>query len=140
MAKPYSQELRERVKLAVESGQTQSEVAARFGIGTATVERYMARWRKTGSLAPDKFGGHKKHRLAAHSDTVLKLVREGPDQTLAKLGGELEKVNIVVSRSALDRFLKASGLSYKKNAVRGGAQAQGRGRGQSRGARSAQGS
>jgi transposase len=45
-------DLRERVVAAVDAGATQPEAAARFGVGLRTVERYLARRRATGSLAP----------------------------------------------------------------------------------------
>jgi putative transposase len=118
MAKPYSQDLRKRVKQAVDEGHAQSTVAKMFKIGTATVERYMARWRQTGSLAPAKFGGHMKHKLAEHADKVKALIKAEPDQTLAELQIKLEEAKIKVSVAAIDRFLKASKITYKKNAVR----------------------
>ena len=118
MAKPYSQDLRKRVKQAIDEGHAQSTVAKMFKIGTATVERYMARWRETGSLAPDKFGGHMKHKLAEHADKVKAWVKAEPDQTLAELHAKLEEAKIKASVSSLDRFLKASKITYKKNTVR----------------------
>ena len=47
-------DLRERVVAAVDDGMTQPQAAARFGVGLRTVERYLARRRATGSLAPDE--------------------------------------------------------------------------------------
>jgi transposase len=44
-------DLRERVVAAVDAGLTQAQAAARFGVSLRTVERYLARWRTTGSLA-----------------------------------------------------------------------------------------
>lgn len=129
MARPYSQDLRERVKRAIEAGQTQAAVAERFQIGIATVERYVARWRKTGSVAPAKVGGHKPHKLAEHADTVTALVAAEPDQTLDAVLDHLAGQGIKASRSALHRFLTAAGLHYKKNPLRRGAEAPGRGRG-----------
>lgn len=118
MAKPYSLDLRERVKQAVDEGHTHDDVAAMFKIGIATVERYLGRWRQTGSLAPAKFGGHMRHKLAEHEAAVRKLVEDQPDQTLRELCDRLGGIGIEVSKSALDRFLRASGLTYKKNSVR----------------------
>jgi putative transposase len=118
MAKPYSQDLRERVIEAVEAGHTQSEAARMFKISLRTVVGYMSLWHTTGKVAPKKFGGHKKHRLAEHADTVKALVKAAPDQTLAELQDRLDEAGIEVSKSALDRFLKASKITYKKNAVR----------------------
>ncbi|MGY1711802.1 helix-turn-helix domain-containing protein [Geodermatophilus sp. SYSU D00758] len=47
----YSVDLRERVVAAVDSGMTQEQVAAVFGVSVRSVERYLARRRATGSLA-----------------------------------------------------------------------------------------
>lgn len=114
MAKPYSEDLRERVKQAVDEGHTHMAVAKMLRIGIATVERYLDRWRRTGSLAPDKFGGHKTHKLSKHADRVKQLVEAEPDQTLAELQAKLADDKIMVSVSGLDRYLKAEGLTYKK--------------------------
>ena len=45
-------DLRERVVAAVDAGMTQPAAAARFGVSLRTVERYLARRRSTGGLAP----------------------------------------------------------------------------------------
>lgn len=127
MAKPYSEDLRERVKQAVDEGHPHMAVAKMLRIGIATVERYLERWRRTGSLAPDKFGGHKTHKLSKHADRVKQLVEAEPDRTLVELQAKLAEDKIMVSVSALDRYLKAEGLTYKKNAVRHRTKARRRG-------------
>lgn len=114
MAKPYSQDLRERVIAAVEAGHTQTDVATMLKIGRRTVVNYVTRWRTAGHVKPDKFGGHKKHKLADHADKVKSLVEAEPDQTILELHAKLEAAKIRVSTSAVDRFLRASGLTYKK--------------------------
>jgi transposase len=48
----YSMDLRTRVVAAVDAGMTQAQAADRFGVSLRTVERYLARRRATGSLAP----------------------------------------------------------------------------------------
>jgi transposase len=118
MARPLADDLRERVVQAVERGRTQAEVAACFGLGLRTVERYLSRWRENGQIARGKFGGHKKHLLAAHAERVCKLVTAAPDLTLAALCQRLAAQGVKVSTSALDRFLRASDFTYKKNAGR----------------------
>jgi transposase len=115
MGKPYSVDLRERVREAIDSGETHMAVAGMFQIGIATVERYVARWKRTGSLAPDKFGGHMRYKLAEYKEKVMAIVKAEPDQTLMELQEKLACSGIEVSKSALDRFLKALDLSYKKN-------------------------
>lgn len=47
-----SMDLRERVVAAVDAGMTQQQAAERFAVSVRSVERYLARRRATGSLAP----------------------------------------------------------------------------------------
>jgi transposase len=118
MARPLADDLRRCVVRAVESGMTQVEVAETFGLGVRTIRRYLSRWRENGQFARGKFGGHKKHLLAQHAEQVDKLVTAAPDLTLAALCQRLAAQGVKVSTSALDRFLRATGLTYKKNAGR----------------------
>jgi len=118
MAKPYSSDLRERVIEAIEAGHTQSEAAAMLKVCLRTVNDYVRRWRTSGSIKPDKFGGYKPYKLAEHADTVKALIKEEPDQTVAELRAKLEEAEIKASASAINRFLKVSKITYKKNAVR----------------------
>src|SRR5215469_246091 len=118
MARPLADDLRRCVVRAVESGMTQVEVAETFGLGVRTIRRYLRRWRENGQFARGTFGGHKKHLLAKHGEAVGKLVTAAPDLTLAVLCERLAAQEIKVSTSALDRFLRATGLTYKKNAGR----------------------
>ena len=69
----YSMDLRERIVAAVDAGMTQPEAAARFGVGLRTVERYLARRRATGSLAPDeqRHGPEPKKRQRLHASGQL---------------------------------------------------------------------
>jgi transposase len=48
--KAYSPDLRTKVMAAVDAGMSKSEAARTFGIGLATIKRYAARQRDTGSL------------------------------------------------------------------------------------------
>ncbi len=47
-----SMDLRERVVAAIDAGMTQQRAAERFAVSLTSVERYLARRRATGSLAP----------------------------------------------------------------------------------------
>src|SRR3954467_4451474 len=47
----YSMDLRERIVAAVDAGLTQAQAAERFGVSLRTVERYLSRRRRSGSLA-----------------------------------------------------------------------------------------
>jgi transposase len=114
MAKPYSDDLRERAVAAIESGHTREEVAELCNLALSTVGGFIRRKRETGSVSPAKFGGHKTFALAPHTDLVKKLVAEQPDSTLAELKARLAKEKIKVSQSAIFRFLRHLKLPFKK--------------------------
>jgi putative transposase len=57
MAKPYSDDLRERAVAAIESGHTREEVAELYNLALSTVGGFIRRKRETDSVSPAKFGG-----------------------------------------------------------------------------------
>ena len=64
MARPLSMDLRERVVDAVEhGGLSRRQAAERFGVGVSTVIAWVARFRRTGSVAPGQMGGHGPKKL-----------------------------------------------------------------------------
>jgi transposase len=114
MARPYSEDLRARVVGAVEAGASRRAAAARYQVSVSFVVKLVQRWQRTGSLAAGRSGGQRLHRLAGHGELVRQLIVEQPDLTLAELGARLAAQGVRVSRSAIDRFLKAIGLTRKK--------------------------
>jgi transposase len=129
MAKPYSMDLRERVMAAITAGQGREAVALRFEISLSSVGRYIKRFREKGSLAPDKFGGHKRHTLADEEERLRGWIAERPDMTLAEIKERLREIGIKVGQTAISNFLRHLDLTYKKNAARGRAGARGRRKG-----------
>ena len=57
MAKPYSDDLRERVVMALGKGESRRAIAARLRIAPSTVVNWAKRLSETGSVAPARFGG-----------------------------------------------------------------------------------
>jgi transposase len=57
MPKPYSQDLRERVVRTVEAGVSCREAAAIFEVSPSSAIKWVARWRRTGSVAAKPMGG-----------------------------------------------------------------------------------
>ena len=117
MGKPYSDDLRERVVAAIESGDTREEVAELYNMALSTVGGFIKRKRETGSVSPDKFGGYKTFSLEPHTDLVRELVAQQPDRTLAELRDRLAKEQVTVSQSAISRFLHHINLTFKKKSV-----------------------
>lgn len=115
MARPLSMDMRERIAAAVDAGESQNAVAKRFAVSPSCVIKLMQRRQKTGSIAPGQMGGWKDYALAAHDTVVQGLVKAHPDLTLGELQGMLAEEGIRVSRSSVDRFLKARGFTLKKS-------------------------
>lgn len=81
--KAYSMDLRERIVQTVEAGRPQAEVARTFGVGRATVERYVRRHR-IGTLAPRPSPG-RPPRIGPEATGALRAQLEAtPDATLAE--------------------------------------------------------
>ena len=118
MARPYSNDLRERVVAAVEAGDSCRMVAARFGVSVASVVKWAQRFRVTGSVAPGKMGGHVRPKLAPHRTFLAERIAQTPHVTLHGLKAELAARGVEVSHNTIWTFLHREGLRFKKNDVR----------------------
>jgi transposase len=118
MPKPYSNDLRERVVREVEAGASRRSVAGKYHVSVSFVIKLMQQWRMQGSVQPAKFGGYKGYALAEHQKMVRQFLNEKPDITLAELRDRLAEKKIEVGLTAIFRFLRHQGLSYKKNRTR----------------------
>lgn len=114
MARPYSVDLRERVVRVVEAGASRRATAAKFEVSVSFVVKLVQRWRRRGTVRPDRIGGWKRPALAAHAERVRALLAAEPDLTIAELHTRLAAEGIQVSRSGIGRFLAAKGLTRKK--------------------------
>lgn len=116
MARAFSNDLRERVVWAVESGEmSRRGAAAHFGVGVSTAISWVRRYRETGSVAPAQIGGYRPVLLAAHREFVHGRFAAQPELTLRGLQRELAERGIEVSYGAVWDFVHAEGLSFKKN-------------------------
>ena len=117
MAAPLSVDLRKRiVEARTREGLTYEQLAARFGVGRATVDRLLRRWRETGSVEPNQMGGNRGRLIEDESVSVLQaLVEEAPDRTLPDLVEAFEsRTGIRVSRATMGRAVARAGLTRKK--------------------------
>lgn len=128
MAKPYSQDLRERVVAAVAGGQTRHAAAGQFKVSVSSAVRWVQRWQATGEVAAKPTGGSTSP-LEDHEAELLALAQERPDLTLDEFCAELRERAILTSRVSVCRFFARHKLSLKKNAARQRAAARRRGRG-----------
>jgi transposase len=118
MARPYSQDLRERVVASVMGGRSCRATAALFGVSVASVVKWCQRFRATGSAAAYWMGGHRRRVLAGQRERVLARLAEKPDLTLRALVAELVEDGIPASYGAVWRLLAVEGITVKKKPVR----------------------
>src|ERR1700726_3262086 len=119
MARPYSDDLRERVVAAVErDGMSRHKAAAHFGVAVSTAVGWLARFRRTGSVSPGQMGGHKARKISGeHRDWLIERCRTR-DFTLRGLVAELAERGLTVDYHSVWDFVHAEKLSFKKK--RGG--------------------
>jgi transposase len=115
MARPYSQDLRDRVVGSVASGRSCRATAALFGVSVASVVKWSQRWRATGSAAAYRMGGRKPLALRGERVWLLARIAAEPDLTLRALQAELAARGIRVGYSAVWNFFAAEGISFKKS-------------------------
>ncbi len=115
MVRAYSMDLRERVLVAVASGEPVRSVARRFGVSPSFVSKLHTRYRRSGSVAADRQGGDRRsHRIEAHAEWLEKRLREAPDTTLSEFCDGLKGRGLATVPSTVWRFFDRRGLTYKK--------------------------
>ena len=127
MARPYSNDLRERVAAAVASGRSCREVATLFDVSVASAVKWSQRQRATGTAAAKRMGGHRKRLLEPHRALVIERLKAVPDLTLKALVAELAERGIATCPVSVWRLVRSEGMSFKKKPVRRGAGATGGG-------------
>ncbi len=118
MARPYSEDLRERVVAAVERGISRNATAKLFGLSPSCVVKWMQRKKATGSIAAKPMGGRRPLAVAGERVFVLRRMQEKPDLTISALTTELAGRGLKVSRFAVWHFLACEKLTVKKKPAR----------------------
>jgi transposase len=119
MARGYSNDLKVRVVEMVEAGEARREAARVFSVAASTAVRWARQWKETGSVDAKPGTGHERSPLAPHRQWLLELVAGEPDLTLEEICDRLSDVHgLESSQSALCRFYRRCGVSYKKNRAR----------------------
>jgi transposase len=117
MPAPLSQDLRDRIVRAVESGSSIRQAALRFDVSPSAAVKLMQRVRETGSPAPARFGGHRRPILDEHETLVRAIVDEEADITLVEIQTELRRHGVIVrAASTIHRWLRRANLTHKKRA------------------------
>ena len=109
MAKPYPQELRDRVLAAYDRGMKTKAIAMLFQVSPAWARRLKQRRRETGQTTPRPMGGVTVVKI--EMDRLRQLLQQQPDATTVELH---QRLNVDCSVSAVDMALRRLGWSYKK--------------------------
>jgi transposase len=114
MAGPFSNDLRERVAVAVAEGRSCRFVAELFHVSPSSVSRWSQRRRTTGSAAAKPMGGVRRNALGDHRDWLRDRIKQKPDLTLRALKSELVVRGASVSIWVIWKFCVSEGFSFKK--------------------------
>ncbi len=115
--KPYSQDLRERVIATVnELKRSQAQIASRFHIGQSTLEKWLRRYRETGSYAALPHGDGNPRALAGCETFLKPQLKKQPDASLNELCEHVAMTKgVQVSPSMMCRELQRLNLPRKKS-------------------------
>jgi transposase len=114
MPAPMSRDLRERIVRAVSEGSSVRQAAARFAVSPSAAIKLMQRVRRTGSVAPDRYGGYRRPLLEPHEAELRSIVARKPDITLAEIRDVLLSQGVSASVTTVHYTLRRLGLRHKK--------------------------
>ena len=116
MAKPYSQDLRDRVIEAVERGKLSRRAAARhYEVSESVAIKWLERLERHGSREPVGHGGHRASKLMPHRDFLEAARAEKSDVTLQALCDRLlAERGVKADTSMMSRFFRRIGVTVKK--------------------------
>jgi transposase len=117
MAKPYSNDLREKIILAFKrNGYSKFAIAKMFGVSYDFVNDLVKLVEKTGSVTPKPKGGGYPAKITLEAVELMKeLISQSPDITLRELQSQLKgQIKIEVSAVSIHRALAKENLNLKK--------------------------
>lgn len=116
MGRPYSQDLRERVIAAVDTGTGAYAAAPVFRVSVSYIYKALIRRRTTGEVTARPSGGGPKPKLAPHDEALRARVAAHPDATLEELQAWLTaERRVTVSIGCLWNRLNFLKLPLKKS-------------------------
>ena len=112
--KAYSEDLRQKIVQAIESGLSKSQAACLFNVSLSSVKRYARIVREGESLKPGK-GSGRPPKMGENEERLLQEdVRERPTATIRERRLFLESVtDKTFSNPTVGRLLKRLGFSQK---------------------------
>jgi len=118
MSRAYSEDLRIRLVRLVENGASARSAARLFGVSASTSIKWMQRWRREKSVAPNPVRGHRRPLLEEHADWLLELIETKSDLTLEEIRAKLKTHGVRVSLWTVWSFFDRRDVSFKKKRLR----------------------
>jgi len=116
--KPLSLDLRQRIRDALQGGQSREQVAARFCVSLSSVQRIKRQWKEHQHLEPKPIPGRQRAIKEDQAAELKEIIAIQNDWTLDNLAQAWQQHSgKAISTSALHRNLHWLGYSYKKRAV-----------------------
>lgn len=117
MARPLSQDIRERLISAVKRGSSARAAGRRFEISPAAATKLVKLERDTGSVATAQIGGYRKRLLSGEEQFLRDQIAAKPGITLKELQAALAGRGIIIrSLNTIHSMLRHLGLTHKKRA------------------------
>jgi transposase len=116
MARPYSQDLRDRViDAVVHRGESRRGAARRFGVSESVAVKWVQRFERVGDRGNGGTGGHRPSKVKPEREWLLVVIAAEPDITLAALSARLlAERGVKADTGMLSRFFTSEGISFKK--------------------------
>ena len=118
MPRAYSKDLRRRIVEAYLAGEgTRAQIAKRFQVSPASVDRYIRQFRTSGSVEPARRVGGGPERRVRPEDAPLfaAWLAENPSLTQTELAERYEReTGRAVSQRTISRVLGRLGITRKK--------------------------
>jgi transposase len=117
MAKPYSQDLRDRVIEAVRRDKLSRRAAGRhYEVSESVAIKWLERLERHGSREPIGHGGHRASKLMPHRNFLQAARAEKSDITLQALCDRLlAERGVKADTSMMSRFFRKIGVTFKKS-------------------------
>jgi transposase len=120
MPKPYSVDLRKRIIHAYESGEgSQAEIAEKYQVGKATVERYWRLYQEKGDVLPNLEKPGRPSSIGEKDVSKIKAwIEAKPDITLNELKSRYNALKgSAVGQTTIHRLLVKRGFKRKKKSL-----------------------
>ena len=118
MPKACSRDLRERVVRRAEACGSKRAAALQFGVSASSAIKWMQDFRRDGRLEARSQIGRRRSLLWKHREFLLACIEQQPDLTLEAVQLKLLEHGVKVHASAISRFYRREGISFKKKPAR----------------------